>query len=149
MDHGLRIGDAATRSGVTRDTIRFYERAGLLAVPRRTTARHRTYDGKALERIRLVRQLQNCGLTISDIKEILFLDEADRPVASKRLIEILRRRLTFLEERISSMEACRDHLINVLRDVAAARSAGYGVLGNLPDVALPALFRFGRRRKDH
>ena len=148
MDQALRIGDAANRSGVTRDTIRFYERAGLLGAPQRTTARHRTYDGKALERIRLVRQLQNCGLTISDIKEILFLDAADRPVASKRLIEILRRRLTFLEERIASMDVCRDRLIDVLRDVAAARSAGYGVLNSLPDVALPVLFRFGRRRKD-
>ncbi|HYX81867.1 MAG TPA: MerR family transcriptional regulator [Gemmatimonadales bacterium] len=148
MAQALRIGDAATRSGVTRDTIRFYERAGLLNAPARTSARHRTYDGKTLKRIRLVRQLQNCGLTISDIKEILFLDGADRPVASKRLIEILRRRLIFLEERISSMEVCRERLIDVLREVAAARSAGYGVLDKLPDEDLPALFRFGRRRKD-
>lgn len=148
MDHAFRIGDAATRSGVTRDTIRFYERAGLLAVPRRTTARHRTYDVRALDRIRLVRQLQNCGLTISDIKEVVFLEAADRPMASKRLIEVLRRRLTFLEERISSMEGCRDRLINVLRDVAAGRSAGYDALSSLPDVRLPVLFRFGRRRKD-
>jgi DNA-binding transcriptional MerR regulator len=148
MDHALRIGDAATRSGVTRDTIRFYERAGLLAVPRRTTARHRTYDGKALDRIRLVRQLQNCGLTISDIKEIVFLEAADRPVASKRLIEILRSRLTFLEERIADMEQCRHRLIEVLREVAAGRSAGYDAISSLPDVRLPAPFRFGRRRKD-
>ena len=148
MDDALRIGDAATRSGVTRDTIRFYERAGLLDVPRRTTSRHRTFDGKALDRIRLVRQLQNCGLTISDIKEVLFLEAADRPMASKRLIAILRRRLTFLEERIASMEACRDRLIDVLRDVAAGRSAGYDALGSLPDVSFPALFRFGRRRKE-
>jgi len=148
MNQALRIGDAATRSGVTRDTIRYYERAGLLDRPRRTTARHRTYDERALQRIRLVRQLQNCGLTISDIKEIVFLADADRPVASKRLIEILRRRLTFLEERITSMEQCRHQLIEVLRDVAAGRSAGYDALGNLPDIRLPAPFRFGRRRKD-
>ncbi len=148
MDQALRIGDAATRSGVTRDTIRYYERAGLLDRPRRTTARHRTYDERALQRIRLVRQLQNCGLTISDIKEIVFLDGADRPVASKRLIEILRLRLTFLEERIASMEQCRHQLIDVLRDVAAGRSAGYEALEKLPDIRLPVPFRFGRRRKD-
>lgn len=148
MDHGLRIGDAATRSGVTRDAIRFYEREGLLAVPRRTTARHRTYDEKALDRIRLVRQLQNCGLTISDIKEVVFLEAADRPVAARRLIEILRRRLNFLEERIADMEQCRQRLIDVMRDVAAGRSAGYDALTSLPDVRLPAPFRFGRRRKD-
>lgn len=143
----LRIGDAATRSGVTRDTIRFYERSGLLDRPGRTSSQHRRYDVTALERIRLVRQLQNCGLTISDIKEILFLETADRPVAAKRLNEILRARLQFLEERIAGLERCRQHLIDVMQDVAAARSSGYHALGNLPEAALPPRFRFGRRSR--
>jgi MerR family transcriptional regulator, copper efflux regulator len=143
----LRIGDAATRSGVTRDTIRFYERSGLLDRPSRTSTQHRRYDATALERIHLVRQLQNCGLTISDIREILFLESADRPVASKRLNEILRARLHFLEERIAGLERCRQHLTDVMRDVAAARSSGYNALGNLPEAALPPPFRFGRRSR--
>ena len=147
MTERLRIGDVAVRSGVTRDAIRFYERSGLLAQPGRTKSRHRIYDATALVRIRLVRQLQNCGLTIGDIKEILFLRDADRPVASKRLTEILRARLGFLEERIASMESCRSRLIDVLRDVAAGRSAGYDVLSDLPDAAVAAPFRFGRRSK--
>jgi DNA-binding transcriptional MerR regulator len=95
-----------------------------------------------------VRQLQNCGLTIGDIKEILFLRDADRPVASKRLTEILRARLGFLEERIASMESCRSRLTDVMRDVAAARSGGYDVLDGLPDAALATPFRFGRRGKE-
>lgn len=146
MEH-LRIGDVATRCGVTRDAVRFYERSGLLEEPGRTKSRHRIYDAATLDRIRFVRQLQNCGLTIGDIKEILFLRDADRPVASKRLTEILRRRLTFLEERIASLEGCRSHLIDVMRDVAAARSGGYDVLDRLPDATLVPPFRFGRRRQ--
>ena len=138
----------AVRSGVTRDAIRFYERSGLLSEPGRTKSPHRLYDASILERLRLVRQLQNCGLTIGDIKEVLFLRDADRPVASKRLTEILRARLGFLEERIAAMESCRSRLIDVLRDVAAGRSAGYDVLGDLPDVALVPPFRFGRRSKE-
>ena len=148
MNERLRIGDVAVRSGVTRDAIRFYERSGLLDQPGRTKSRHRVYDATILERIRLVRQLQNCGLTISDIKEVMFLRDADRPVASKRLTEILRARLGFLEERIAAMESCRSRLIDVLRDVAAGRSAGYDVLGDLPDVSLAPPFRFGRRSKE-
>ena len=147
MSDRLRIGDVAVRSGVTRDAIRFYERSGLLEQPGRSKSRHRIYDVGTLDRIRLVRQLQNCGLTISDIKEVLFLGDGDRPAASKRLVEIMRRRLTFLEERIADMESCRSRLIDVMRDVAAARSGGYEVLAALPDVALPSLFRFGRRSK--
>ena len=148
MTERLRIGDVAVRSGVTRDAIRFYERSGLLEETGRSKSRHRLYDPSTLERIRLVRQLQNCGLTIGDIKEVLFLRDADRPVASKRLTEILRQRLEFLEERIVAIESCRSRLIDLLRDVAAARSAGYDVLENLPDVALAPPFRFGRRGKE-
>ena len=121
----LRIGDVASRSGVTRDAIRFYERSGLLAKPGRTQSHQRIYDVSTLDRIRLVRQLQNCGLTIGDIKEIIFLRDADRPVASTRLVEILRERLGFLEEQIAGLESCRARLVDVLRDVAGARSGGY------------------------
>src|SRR5205809_1389767 len=145
----LRIGDVAVRSGVTRDAIRFYERSGLLAEPGRTKSRHRIYDATTLERIRLVRQLQNCGLTIGDIKEVMFLRDADRPVASRRLMEILRSRLHFLEERIASLEGCRAKLTEVMRDAAAARSAGYDVLSDLGDAPSAPPFRFGRRSKEH
>ena len=148
MSERLRIGDVAVRSGVTRDAIRFYERSGLLDQPGRTKSRHRIYDATILERIRLVRQLQVCGLTISDIKEILFLRDADRPVASRRLTEILRARLGFLEERIASMESCRSRLTDVMRDVASARSGGYDVLDGLPDVDVATPFRFGRRSRE-
>ena len=147
MSERLRIGDVAVRSGVTRDAIRFYERSGLLDQPGRTKSRHRIYDATILERIRLVRQLQVCGLTISDIKEILFLRDADRPVASRRLTEILRARLGFLEERIAAMESCRARLTDVMRDVASARSGGYDVLGGLPDAEVATPFRFGRRSR--
>jgi DNA-binding transcriptional MerR regulator len=148
MDELLRIGAVVTRSGVTRDAIRFYERSGLLDKPGRTSNRHRIYDADAVERIRLVGQLQHCGLTIGDIKEILFLRDADTPVASKRLMEILRGRLEFLEERITSLEGCRSRLTDMMRDIAAARSAGYDVLNKLPDVVPPPPFRFGRRGKE-
>jgi DNA-binding transcriptional MerR regulator len=148
MNEPLRLGDVVTRSGVTRDAIRFYERSGLLDKPGRTSNRHRIYDANAVERIRLVGQLQHCGLTIGDIKEILFLRDADTPVASKRLMEILRGRLEFLEERIANMESCRARLTDVMRDIAAARSGGYDVLKKLPDVVPPPPFRFGRRGKE-
>jgi DNA-binding transcriptional MerR regulator len=119
----------------------------LLDSPGRTASRQRIYEADVVERIHLVRQLQNCGLTITDIKEILFLRDADGPVASKRLTEILRGRLGFLEERIASMESCRARLTEVMRDVAAARTRGYDALSKLPDEAHPPPFRFGRRGK--
>ena len=147
MNERFRIGDIATRSGVTRDAIRFYERSGLLEKPVRTSSHHRVYGANAVERIRLVRQLQNCGLTIGDIKEILFLQDAGGAAASKGLMEVLRRRLVFLEDRIASMETCRSHLIEMMREVAGARTRGFDVLGTLPDPLPVAPFRFGRLKR--
>lgn len=80
MTERLRIGEIAARCGVTRDTVRFYERAGLLGPATRTASGHRVYDLEAITRVRFVRQLQCCGLTIGDIRQLIRLDQSDGAV---------------------------------------------------------------------
>jgi DNA-binding transcriptional MerR regulator len=138
----LRIGDLAASCGVTRDTIRFYERTGLLGTPRRSASDHRIYDAKAVERVRFVRQLQNCGLTLRDIHDLLELDGKRGAEASRRLTEILRLRLRFIEQRISSLEGCKKLLRSTIRK---AGFNGYGALAKLPAGDSSPPFRFGRR----
>ncbi|MBI4503712.1 MAG: MerR family transcriptional regulator [Gemmatimonadetes bacterium] len=145
MTGNLRIGEIAARCGVTRDTIRFYERKGLLDAPGRTPARHRIYDSKTVERVRFVRQLQSCGLTIGDIQSLLGLSQADSSVASRRLNDILRFRLEFIEQRITHLESCRALLIKTLQRSAEARHEGYSTLQDLPDAGSSPPFSFGRR----
>jgi DNA-binding transcriptional MerR regulator len=65
MKNGLKIGELAERCGVSRDTIRFYEREGLLPRPQRTPALYRVYGDEDEGRLLFIRQAQALGLTSS------------------------------------------------------------------------------------
>jgi DNA-binding transcriptional MerR regulator len=67
----MRIGDVATECGVGTQTIRFYERRGLLAEPKRQPNGYRIYDQEAAERIAFIRRAQSAGLTLTEIGGVL------------------------------------------------------------------------------
>jgi DNA-binding transcriptional MerR regulator len=67
----LLIGQLAKLAGVKSDTIRFYERSGLLRNPSRTTSGYRTYDNAALNQVRFIRKAQLLGFSLDEIKRIL------------------------------------------------------------------------------
>ena len=69
----LTIGKAAHQGGVKVQTIRYYERRGLLPKPPRTAAGYRTYSDDAIRRLRFIRQAQALGFSLSEIEELLSL----------------------------------------------------------------------------
>jgi len=87
MNNGIKIGELAARYGVSRDTVRFYERPGLLRTPRRTAARHRRYDREPVVRLRFIRGAQRLGLTLDDIRQLLRLRElrSPKPASESRI----------------------------------------------------------------
>lgn len=110
----LKIGDLATRSGISRDTIRFYERSGLLPRPRRTPSGHRRYDERAVRQILFIRRSQGLGLTLDDIRRLMRVRDF-QSVASYRVVaEVLRQRLDAVEERIAVMDEHRKRLVEAL-----------------------------------
>ena len=66
----LLIGELARQSGVKPDTVRFYEREGLLAAPARTAAGYRVYDSAARDRIRFIKRAQALGFSLDEIRRI-------------------------------------------------------------------------------
>src|SRR3954469_10060778 len=72
----MKIGEVATRAGVTVDTVRFYERVGVLAPPARTASGYRDYEAGTVERIRLTRELQTIGFTLNDAVDALAAHDA-------------------------------------------------------------------------
>src|SRR5438128_7089830 len=68
---GLRVAELATAVGVAPDTIRYYERAGLLPPPARTPAGYRAYDDAAVDRLRFIQGAQRLGLRLRDIVNLL------------------------------------------------------------------------------
>lgn len=67
----LTIGRLSSRSGVAVETVRYYERIGLLAPPPRTPGGHRVYDHAAVLRLRFVRRCRELGFGLTDIRALL------------------------------------------------------------------------------
>ena len=67
----MRIGEVADQARVTVDTVRYYERRGLLTRAERSPSGYRDFDAAAVERLDLIRRLQGIGLTIAEIRDAL------------------------------------------------------------------------------
>jgi DNA-binding transcriptional MerR regulator len=73
----LTIGKLAISADVTTDTVRYYEKEGLLAPARKTDAGYRLYDDAAIRRLRFIKQAQRCGFSLTEIRELLALKNSD------------------------------------------------------------------------
>lgn len=110
MKNGLTIGELALRCGVSRDTIRFYERQRLLPRPRRTASGYRLYGPDDEDRLHFVRDAQQVGLTLEDIGELIRLHELHSPAECRRVAERLRGRLHVVDRKIAELTAFRRRL---------------------------------------
>jgi DNA-binding transcriptional MerR regulator len=72
----MKIGEVAGKAGVTVDTVRFYERVGVLPAPERTASGYRDYRPETVERIQLTRKLQAIGFTLNDAVDALAAHDA-------------------------------------------------------------------------
>jgi DNA-binding transcriptional MerR regulator len=114
----MKIGEVAAQADVSVDTVRFYERVGVLPAPARTASGYRDYEAGAVERIRLTRRLQAIGFTLADSVDALAAHDAGGATCESerwRLDAVLARvdaklaELTALRGRIvDAKEACED-----------------------------------------
>jgi DNA-binding transcriptional MerR regulator len=112
---GQPISALAAAHGVTTDTIRYYERRGLLPVAERTAAGYRLFGEDAFERLGFIRGAQRMGLRLADVKELL--DVADRgqcPCGHTR--SLVQYRLAELDAEIARLKTVRRHLIELKRE---------------------------------
>ena len=109
-DAELKIGELATRCGVSRDTIRFYEREGLLPRPGRTPSQYRVYDSRDEARLHFVRQAQAIGLTLKDIRELLRNEQVQHPGECRRVAALLRERIAAIDRKVAELRAFRRQL---------------------------------------
>lgn len=72
-DRPLLIGRLAKLAGVKSDTIRFYERSGLLPKPSRTASAYRVYDDATLKQLRFIKKAQSLGFSLDEVRRILHL----------------------------------------------------------------------------
>jgi MerR family transcriptional regulator, copper efflux regulator len=99
----MRIGELADDVGITTETIRYYEKVGLIAPPTRTASGYRDYDRPALDRLRFIRTAQTVGFTLGEIGEILDLrDDGETPCDHVR--HLIARHAADLDARIRDLQ---------------------------------------------
>ncbi|NII54601.1 heavy metal-responsive transcriptional regulator [Luteibacter sp. SG786] len=109
----LTIGRVAQSAGVAIDTIRFYEREGLLPEPRRRPSGYREYDMGTVARLRFIRRAKDLGFTLEEVRELLALS-ADRHGGVEGVRERATARLHAIEERIAELQRVRDGLAELV-----------------------------------
>ncbi|HXP85778.1 MAG TPA: heavy metal-responsive transcriptional regulator [Bryobacteraceae bacterium] len=108
----FRIGELASKGNVNLETIRYYEREGLMRPPRRTPSGHRAYAPGDVLRLRFIRQSQALGFTLTEIKELLALRVTpNRPcIGVVRQIEVKAREVKAKIARLQAIERTLDRM---------------------------------------
>lgn len=126
MTNKLTIGKLAAACGLTTDTIRFYEKRGLVLPSDRSEAGYRLFDTGALDRLNFISRAKTAGFTLDDIRQLLVL--RDNPEATCMAVnDHARQKLSELDHKIQALVSMRDTLSNLL-----ARCSGAGPLSECP-----------------
>ena len=119
------IGKLADQAGVGIDTVRFYERRGLLPKPQRTASGYRLYDESSISRIRFVRRAKRLGFTLSEIEILLQLQ--DKGGRKSEVKAITTRKLEQIDTKISDLSRMREVLTAL-----ASECSGQGNIATCP-----------------
>ncbi|MEV4004963.1 MerR family transcriptional regulator [Actinomadura sp. NPDC049753] len=107
---GLRSGQVAEAAGVNLQTLRYYERRGLLAEPERTLGGHRLYPAEAVTVLRVIKTAQRLGFTLEEVAELLEAAQHRHGQRDGGLMERARLKVIEVEERIADLEVIRSAL---------------------------------------
>ncbi|HEX9181277.1 MAG TPA: MerR family transcriptional regulator [Burkholderiales bacterium] len=114
----MTIGRFAAAAGVGVETVRYYQRRGLLPVPR-VGGTYREYDAELLRRLRFIRRIQAAGFTLEEIRELIRLDRTGhRP----RIQDIAARKLEELRAKMRGLRAVAKALEALVQDCRHARA---------------------------
>ncbi len=108
------IGELAQRSGVSIETIRFYEKRGLIRAPSRTAGGHRVYNDRDVDRMRAVRRCRALDFGLDDIQQFLKMLDADA-YTCEEMKSLGLRQLKALDERLEELQNHRQALRQIIR----------------------------------
>lgn len=118
------IGALARRAGVSIDTVRYYEKSGLLSPESRLASGYRRYSAMQLSRLRFIRRAQELGFSLKDIRELLGLSQQRDVAKVKRAAE---RKLADVEARLADLNRVRAGLATLV-----ATCPGHGRAADCP-----------------
>jgi MerR family mercuric resistance operon transcriptional regulator len=119
MDHSaMSIGTLAAQAGVNVETIRFYQRKGILAVPPRPPRGARRYPPDAVDRVRFIKAAQSWGFTLIDVAELLRLQDGMACETTRRIAE---ERLAMVTGRLDELRLVARALRRAIADCRASK----------------------------
>jgi MerR family transcriptional regulator, mercuric resistance operon regulatory protein len=107
---GLRSGDVARAAGVNQQTLRYYERRGLLAEPLRTPGGHRVYPAGTVTLLRAIKAAQRLGFTLDEVADLLDVGARRRARGRAGLLGQAKTKLAEVESRIEDLQVIRTAL---------------------------------------
>lgn len=130
----MKIGELARAAHCDVETVRFYERAGLLDEPEREASGYRRYDEPHLRRLRFIRHCRSLDIPLSEIRQLL--DFAAAPVQSCAAVdELLDRQVALVRQRLDALRALEQQLTKLRRTCKGGRSDPCAILASFTSAA--------------
>lgn len=111
----LRVGEVAARAGVHRETLRYYERRGLIPAPPRRASGYRAYPVDTVERVRLIKWAQGLGFTLREIAELGRIPRDHVRGRARDVRTRAGRKIREIDEKIHRLQAMRGRLSAITR----------------------------------
>jgi len=118
MMEQMTIGQLAAAAGVNVETVRYYQRRELLAVPDRPTGAIGRYSAAALTRLRFIKRAQSLGFTLEDVQVLLSLDDGRSCAAARKIGE---NKLAEVRERLRALRLLEAALADLVTRCSTAR----------------------------
>jgi MerR family mercuric resistance operon transcriptional regulator len=111
----LRVGEVAARAGVHRETLRYYERRGLIAPPPRRSSGYRQYPPETVERVRLIKWAQGLGFTLREIVELSRIPRDHVRGRAQHVRSRARAKIREIDEKTRRLSAVKRELLAIAR----------------------------------
>lgn len=111
----LTIGKLAALAEISADTLRYYEEEALILPATRSASGYRLYDQDSVRRIRFIKQAQQCGFTLAEIRDLLTLRSSDRACCDDVRNQAIAKKLQ-LEHKIKAMKSMSKALDRLITD---------------------------------
>ena len=121
MKAQLSIGRLAAEGGVNVETIRYYQRRGLICAPVKPASGYRRYPPETLRRVRFIKRAQSLGFSLAEIAALLGLDEARDCVTTR---DLAARKLEDVRSKLADLKAMQRALTSLVRQCDSGAAGG-------------------------
>ena len=119
----IAIGELSRRTQCNIETIRYYERIGVLPKPRRAGGRYRRYDDEDVARLRFIRRARQLGFTLDDIRTFMKLARTDGREVCSKAQDLTRTHIAYVRAKIADLRAMERVLSNAIRECESGQRA--------------------------